>query len=137
MGTRGFETEVADLIVHEVYGSWSEHVWSWTRNPHPAIHVMRYEDMLDDPEKAFGGLAAHLRLAATPAQIALAVERASFKQLRAQEEKAGFRERPREDTRFFREGRTDQWKEALTAAQIERIVRDHGEQMARFGYASD
>ena len=38
------------------------------------------------------------------------------------------------DDNFFREGRAGQWKEVLTQAQVDRIVRDHGEQMARFGY---
>jgi hypothetical protein len=27
-----------------------------------------------------------------------------------------------------------QWEDALTPAQVNRIVRDHGEQMQRFGY---
>jgi hypothetical protein len=47
----------------------------------------------------------------------------------------GFRERPpNADQNFFREGRAGQWKEVLTRAQIDRVVRDHGEQMQRFGY---
>jgi hypothetical protein len=48
--------------VYEVYGSWSQHVLSWTRKPHPAIYVMRYEDMLAEPQKTFGALARHLLL---------------------------------------------------------------------------
>ena len=48
--------------------------------------------------------------------------------------KAGFRERPEDAERFFREGRAGQWKEVLTLAQVQRIVDAHGEQMQRFGY---
>jgi Sulfotransferase domain len=105
--------------------------------PHPAIYLMRYEDMLAHPEETFGGLARHLLLDATSDQIAQAIDRSSFKRLQAQEEKDGFLERPKEAERFFREGRAGQWKDVLTAAQISRIVRDHGEQMARFGYTAE
>jgi hypothetical protein len=134
MSMRDIETKVTDKRVYEVYGSWSQHVWSWTRKPHPAIYVMRYEDMLADPEKIFGGLVRHLLLDATPAQITEAVDRSSFDKLKIQEEKEGFRERPEAAERFFREGRADQWKDMLTPQQVDRIVKDHGEQMKRFGY---
>jgi hypothetical protein len=134
MGTAGYQTRVDEKAVYEIYGSWSEHVWSWTRTPHSAIHVMRYEDMLADPMGSLGNLAKHLRLDASPTQIGLAIERSTFKRLQAQEEKHGFLERPKQSARFFREGRAGQWKEVLTPAQVSRLVRDHGEQMARFGY---
>jgi hypothetical protein len=137
MGTLNAETAVSPTQVHEVYGSWSQHVLSWTGKPHQAILVMRYEDMLAEPARTFGALARHLHLDHTPAQLADAVERSSFGKLRAQEEKEGFRERPKAAERFFREGRAGQWKEVLTARQIARIVSDHSEQMARFGYRTD
>lgn len=56
------ETDGSDTSVYEVHGSWTQHVWSWTRNPHRALHVVRYEDMLADPPKAFGAIARHLQL---------------------------------------------------------------------------
>ena len=107
---------------------------SWTRRPHPAIRVMRYEDMLADSLASFAALARHLRLDATSAQIALAVDRSSFDSLQDEEERVGFKERPQQAERFFREGRIGQWREVLTPQQIDRIVADHREQMARFGY---
>jgi len=136
MATSRAESAVTEQSVHEVVGSWSQHVWSWTRTPHRAIHVMRYEDMLADPVSAFGGLAAHLGLGVTREQIAVASERSSFDRLKQQEARGGFAERFFPEQQFFREGRTGQWKERLTRAQIDRIVRDHGVQMARFGYLS-
>jgi hypothetical protein len=95
---------------------------------------MRYEDMLSDSEKVFGALADHLLLPAIPEQVRLAIERSSFEQMKSQEEEQGFKEKPKHAERFFREGRAGQWKEVLTSKQIDRIVKDHGEQMARFGY---
>jgi hypothetical protein len=137
MATPDIETAITDKAVYEVYGSWSQHVHSWTRKPHPAIYVMRYEDMVAEPSRTFSGLVRHLVLDATPAQIADAIERSSFAKLKSQEERDGFRERPEMAQRFFREGRPGQWREALTAAQVDRIVHDHGEEMARFGYLPD
>jgi hypothetical protein len=55
MARPGLESPIGPTAVYEVYGAWSEHVLSWTRKPHPAIYVMRYEDMLAHPEETFGG----------------------------------------------------------------------------------
>jgi len=134
MGTRDVTTPVDDKQVYEIWGSWSQNVKSWTHKPHHAIYVMRFEDMLSDPQKNFGSLARHLLLDATPSQLDLAIERSSFAKLRDQEEKTGFQEKSDKAARFFREGRSGQWKEILTTKQVDRIVMDHREQMERFGY---
>jgi len=129
------ESRGKDDAVYEVIGSWSQHVWSWTRNPHRALHIVRYEDLLADPDKTFVTMARHLLLNPTRRQLARAIERSSFARLQAQEREKGFRERPpNADQNFFREGRAGQWKNVLTPAQVDRIVRDHGEQMQRFRY---
>ena len=129
------ETDGSDISVYEVHGSWGRHVWSWTRNENRALHVMRYEDMLAEPRKTFAALARHLGIDFTPRQLKEAIERSSFARLQAQEKANGFRERPSyADQNFFREGRAGQWKGVLTSIQVERIVREHGEQMRRFGY---
>jgi len=104
MSAENIETSGGERSVYEVYGSWSQHVWSWTRQPHPAIYVMRYEDMLAEPEKTFGGLEKHLLLGGTPEQVREAIDCSSFEKLKAQEEEKGFREKPKSAERFFREG---------------------------------
>ena len=134
MAADNLETAITDKAVYEVYGSWSQHVASWTRKPHPAIYVMRYEDMIAEPLRTFGGLARHLLLDAHPEQLETTLARSSFENLRAQEEQDGFRERPEQSERFFRDGRSGQWRDVLSAQQVARIVRDHAEQMGRFGY---
>jgi len=135
MSQTDLETDGKDDATYEVIGSWSQHVFSWTRNPHQALHIMRYEDMLADPQSAFAALARHLLLDPTGPQLETAIDRSSFARLKAQEETKGFRERPPSaDQNFFREGRAGQWREVLTPAQVNRIVGDHREQMQRFGY---
>jgi hypothetical protein len=121
--------------VYEITGSWSQHVESWTHAPHRALHIVRYEDMLADPDKAFASLAEHLLLKPSRRQLTKAIKRSSLANLQAQEQASGFRERsPNASANFFREGRAGQWRDVLTQKQIETIVRDHGEQMTRFEY---
>lgn len=134
MECQGAETDMNEQVAYEVYGSWSEHVWSWTRKPHQAIQIMRYEDMIARPREAFAALARHLLIDATAAQIDRAIELSSFEAAKAQEQEKGYRERPKQSKAFFREGRSEQWRNVLTPEQVQRIVTAHGEQMARFGY---
>lgn len=131
------ETAVSDKSIYEVYGSWSQHVESWTRKPHRTVYVMRYEDMLADSVGAFGGLARHLLLRPKPDQLQEAVSRSAFDKLQKQESDSGFREKPEKAERFFREGKAGQWREQLNRRQIRRIVKTHHVQMARFGYLTD
>jgi hypothetical protein len=135
MAIADVETNGNATSVYEVHGSWSQHVWSWTRNDNRALHVMRYEDMLAEPKRTFAALARHLLIDCSARQLRSAIERSSFARLQAQEQAKGFRERPpTADQNFFRHGQAGQWKNVLTPVQVERIVRDHGEQMQRFGY---
>lgn len=137
MACTDLETIMGGKAVYEVYGSWSQHVESWTRKSHRAIYVMRYEDMLDDPLAIFGRLALHLLLHPTEKQLRMAIERSSFENLRKQEAEYGFKEKPEKANRFFREGKAGQWREGLTRRQVRRVVQDHHIQMARFGYLTD
>ncbi len=137
MGTVGLETAMAENAVYEVYSGWSEHVESWTRKPHEAIYVMRYEDMLDNPVQTFRALARHLLLKPSEAELQRAIARSSFDRLKKQEEEGGFAEKPKKAEVFFRSGKSGDWRSTLTPAQVERIVRRHHKQMARFGYLTD
>lgn len=137
MNMNGWETSVTEGVAYEVYGSWSENVSSWTQKPHPAIYVMRFEDMLAEPQKTFRGLVDHLLIKATDEDILHAIDASSFDKAKTQEKTSGYRERPLLSAAFFREGRAGQWCEVLTAAQIAQITEKNHEQMARFGYLPD
>jgi hypothetical protein len=120
--------------VYEFYATWSEHVASWTANPNPTLHVMRYEDMVENPYRAFAGVVRFLGLPAPRERIEKAIRLSSFKVLKEQERRNGFRERPANVAAFFREGKVGQWRKTLTPSQITAIVEAHREQMARFDY---
>jgi hypothetical protein len=96
--------------------------------------VVRYEDMLADPIAEFTKVVAHLKIDADPARIAKAVGFSSFETLRTMERETGFDEKPAAAGAFFRAGRKDQWRSALTEGQVRRVVARHRAQMARFGY---
>jgi hypothetical protein len=120
--------------VHELLGSWSEHVESWTARPSSGLHVVRYEDMLDKPQATFGGIAAFLGLKPPRERLERAIARSSFKVLQDKERRHGFKEKSEKAERFFREGRAGQWRKLLGPEQIDRVVSAHSHQMQRFGY---
>jgi Sulfotransferase domain len=127
----GLQTE---FNVPELHSTWSLHVGSWTGRPHPALHIVRYEDMQAKPVATFGGIAAFLGLKPPMDRVKKAIALSSFDNLRKAEEKTGFRERSLLAERFFRVGKSGQWRDKLSQAQVDRIIAAHKEQMQRFGY---
>jgi hypothetical protein len=135
MGTFGIGTSKGSGHVPEVHSSWSHNVASWTSTPNPQLLVVRYEDLLGDPKKYFGLTCRFLGLTPPPERLDRAIRFSSFKVLKDQEDQHGFKERPKNATaNFFREGRTDQWRDELTPEQVRQIISDHREQMERFNY---
>ena len=128
----GSETDA--INVYEVFGSWSMHVESWTQEERPSLIWVRYEDLLAKPAKHFARVANFLGLAPPRERLKKAMQFSSFKVLRSQEARAGFRERSQHSERFFRAGKAGQWRQALNAAQVDAVVSAHAGQMARFDY---
>jgi hypothetical protein len=124
----------SERFVYEFIGSWSAHVASWMSVSHRPVYIMRYEDMLMEPSKAFGGLARFLRLAPSPEQLKAAIDKSSFSELSKQEAEKGFVEKPPIAERFFRVGKADQWRDILTTDQAREVVRTHAPMMQRCGY---
>lgn len=134
MASSAFATDNTAEIAFEVWGSWSEHVASWTTEKSPTILVVRYEDMLARPTETFGAIAAHLRQKPTPKQLTEAIELSSFDKLKRQEEEGSFRERSARADRFFVSGKAGAWRDKLTEAQALRILQTHRYEMGHFGY---
>ncbi len=123
-----------DENVSQVISSWSMNVRSWTEHEHEQMLVIRYEDMLDKPEKVFAKVVAFLGMDKDKNRLNKAIKFSSFDQLKAQEQKHGFIERQQTAQSFFREGRKNQWRQKLNDAQIKKIIDQHGDQMERFKY---
>jgi hypothetical protein len=129
--TTGTPTDEAN--VSSVLSSWSKHVRSWTADSESTC-VLRYEDLLAKPEKAFGPLVKFLGLNRDRARLKLAIKFSSFGELRKQEAQQGFIERSPNSQRFFRSGRQNLWRTKLGREQITRITDAHGDEMKRFKY---
>ncbi|MGH6718605.1 MAG: sulfotransferase domain-containing protein [Alphaproteobacteria bacterium] len=137
LGASAARTPTGENFVSEKMCSWSLHVESWTQRPHPALHVVRYEDMHIQPIRTFAGVARFLGLKPPRERLEKAIRSSSFRVLQEQEKRHGFIERSPLTERFFRAGQMGEWKRVLTEAQVATIVADHGAQMARFGYLAE
>ena len=107
--------------IYEMMGTWDSHIATWLGAPGLPRHVLRYEDMTDDPEKAFRGLLGFLRVPVNDGQLRRAIRASSFEAMKKQEQKDGFIERPAHMTSFFAKGRAGSWREDLTPEQVRRI----------------
>ena len=124
-------------VLPQRLSTWSGHVASWLDQRELPVHVVRYEDLLADPETAFGAVLRFAGLVVEPARVARAVGHARFDRLRAQEEQSGFREKPPTARFFFRAGRAGSWRDALSPEQVRALTDAHAPLMDRFGYLRD
>lgn len=133
LNSDGVGTLNDELFVGQVLGSWAGHVESWAALEGPRFPVLRYEDLLEKPGKAFGKLARLLGVA-DRARVERAVRHASFRNLAGMERRDGFVEASDKAGRFFRAGRANQWREALSREQVTRVVEANRDTMKRFKY---
>jgi hypothetical protein len=122
------------LFVSQILGSWSTHVKGWADMANDSVLVLRYEDLIEKPAKAFAKVAKLVRLGQDRARVDRAMRHAGFQSLASMERKHGFVEASDKGTRFFRKGKINEWREALTREQVVRVIAAHRVQMQRFGY---
>lgn len=116
-------------------GNWGDHVRGWLDQHDMPVHVLRYEDMLEQPVAVLQSVIEFLGLEASRPALEHAVHCSSFDQLQRQEQTTGFRERSRKATApFFRSGRAGAWSQVLSTAQEQKIVAVHRLVMTRLGY---
>ncbi len=114
---------------------WSSHVESWVDQNDLPVHVVRYEDLHEDPVANFRKIVRFLGLNFSDEKIRHAIRCSEFSNLQRQEQESGFCERtPESSAPFFRSGRVGGWQEILSEAQQEAIVQKHRRVMERFGY---
>ncbi len=114
--------------------NWSEHVSSWIDQSGLPIMVIRYEDMINETFPLFKDAVKFSGIEATDEEIRRSIEFSSFENIQKQEKERGFREKAAKAESFFRKGISGEWKNILTAHQIEKIVSRHQRIMERFGY---
>ena len=115
--------------------SWSNHVTSWIKQQDVLIHIIRYEDLREEPFSVFSAAVAFLGIDASRERIEQAIRFSDFATLQEQEIQKDFCERhPNSSARFFREGRAGGWIDVLTERQSATIVANHQEAMMQLGY---
>jgi len=114
--------------------TWSEHVESWVDNTEIPVHVVRYEDMKNNPFETFKNAAIFAGLSYDDEKIRKAIEFSSFNRLNEEEKEKGFKERIAKDSLFFREGNIGGWRNHLSEEQVNLIIKEHQKIMKRFGY---
>lgn len=131
----GFNRSIKCYLPQTPYisGSWSDHVEGWLNQKESPFLLLRYEDLLANPEYQISRLAEFLGINPEPALCKRAALACRFDALQQAEPK-DFDEKPRHMERFFRQGKAGIWQEALTQAQIGCINDRHGEMMLRLGY---
>ncbi|WP_422000253.1 sulfotransferase domain-containing protein [Roseovarius mucosus] len=120
--------------VAQYLSSWDMHVKSWMAYAPWKRLIVRYEDLLDDPETHFAKILELVGVPVDAERLERAIRFSSFDELSRQEEEQGFIERPEQSEKFFGKGQKDQWKTDLDPALAEMIREKMGETMKRYGY---
>ena len=123
-----------DRTAAQFLGSWSNHVKGWTQTRDFPVLTLRYEDMLEDPEKAFTRVLHHIGAPVEQPTLLEAIENTSFEKLANLEAEQGFAERGPQQERFFRKGTAGQWKDQVPQDIVEQVVKDHGSVMRKLRY---
>lgn len=117
--------------------SWSNHVASWTQITSFPVHVVRYEDLCEDPLSELKDILEFMGVEYIEARAKRAVKAAELSKMQKKEKAEGFAEYRAEIARkrgtFFGEGGT-RWQYELGPKWIKLIERDHGEVMKAMKY---
>jgi len=151
---RGFETGSFDSYLLKMlqgrkkYGSWQDHVRSWTHSEtarNNNLLLVRYEDLRRDPELTLTELLEFLKVPVNSESIRNAVANNALQKMRAKEDalhslpkKVRFPERAegasREEGRFVRQGSVGGWREKLTDSQLHLIEQYAGNALIELGH---
>ena len=123
--------------VVQFLGSWSDHVASWTGKSSYPVLVLRYEDMLQQPETEFAKLIEHVGATMSAERLQTSIQHSSFDQLKQQERQQGFIERAPKDKSFFTKGQAGVWRDELDPVLVKRIKQANKRLMKQYGYWND
>jgi len=115
-------------------GSWSNHVKSWTEQKNIPVHVIRYEDMIQNTFESFKNAIHFIGLNRIDSEIQEALRKSDFSILADQERKDGFKEKMIKSKLFFRKGEIGDWRNYLDQKTIEEIISNHNSVMKKYGY---
>jgi hypothetical protein len=124
----------SDVTALQFTSDWSSHVKSWISAKQHNVHVIRYEDMHDAPQKVFRNVLRHVGVKPDEKQLNRAIQNAHFDELQKQEKAEGFSENTTHQPRFFRTGKAGGWRDILNTTQISALKDTHEKVMQTLGY---
>lgn len=130
----GMNTPTTAMAAFQVLNSWSTHYRSWNEVPGFEPLLVRYEDLRAKPLKTFGKVTRYLGLNTAPERIKRAIRFSSISELQKQESRTGFKERVRENQKFFHSGDVGGWRKHLEPRHVARLIEANGEVLTKLGY---
>ncbi len=120
-----------------IMGDWSSNYNSWKYYQARKIHLVRYEDMINNSEKTFRNildyLSKFLPLKLNNEKIKSALELTSFSNLSSIENKTGFTEIGSGE-KFFRKGEVGEWKKKLDPKLANKLEEAFKKEMLELNY---
>jgi hypothetical protein len=123
----------------ELLSTWNLHTKSWLEYSNVSRLFIRYEDLINKTEENilqifnFLNKITHNKLIPTKIDIKKIVQETSINNLKKEEDLFGFNEASKY-SKFFRSGRTEQWKDILSLGQIKLIEKELYSMMKQFNY---
>jgi len=110
--------------------AWSQHVTGYLSNYSDLLIIIRYEDLIADGLKQLRRIAAFLNVDRTDTEIQECINKQHFEVIK----KNAFEKGDLKNFDFLREGKSEQYRQALTVAQIRRIELSCSNEMIKLGY---
>jgi hypothetical protein len=123
----------------ELLSTWNLHTKSWLEYINVSRLFIRYEDLINKTEENiiqifnFLNKIIYNKFIPTKIDIKKIVQETSINNLKKEERLFGFNEASKY-SRFFRSGRTEQWKDILSLGQIKLIEKELYPMMKLFNY---
>ena len=125
-------------IYPEARSSWKIHLKSWLNHPMPKIFI-KYEELETNTHECFKSILGFInkfikkKIEINDERILETVKNCSFDNLSDLEKKLGFAEKGK-NVNFFRKGKTDEWKTALSTELISKIEKEFSDELKEFKY---
>ena len=121
-----FDIDKKEKFRKSLMGSWSSNYLSWKNYKGRKIHLMKYENLVENPKRVFTKMLEYMKsifpVDIDPDRVRKAVEETAFDKLQNLEDKEGFTEVGM--GKFFRKGKVGEWKEKLEPKLV-KIIEDH------------
>ena len=139
LSTLCYEEDVFENIRYKksIMGNWAYHYNSWKNYKSKDVIIVKYEDMLSEPNETFFQVLSFLNkidnIEINKQKMNEAINQTSFENLQKLETKEGFDENPTNKS-FFRKGKKGEWEKKLSSDNIKKIETKFFKEMKELGY---